>query len=219
MPRFTSKIQRKVAKLLRRPRNEVDQSGGRQQSDGPQLLLGAPTTQCDTLLPVETRPTESEEVAATELDVAVRPVSNDPPQITAVFQSPADLWDKAFETLRTEDGQLVEGYEKCLTEEAADSGVEASKMNREEKLSCYIKHRIRIDEDSAWKVKLGSKNIVLRAQVDTAVKVITFAKDFVSGAVNSDPHASLAWTGVCLLLPVSSTIFYGTLYIYTDTVY
>jgi hypothetical protein len=216
MPRLTSKIQGKVAKLLRRPRNEVD------QSDGRQLSLGAPTTQGETSLPVEARQTESEEVTTTESDVSERPVSNGSPQVTAVFQSPADLWDKAFETLRGKDGQLVKGYEKCLSEDVADSGVEASntaltlysKMNREEKLSSYIKRRIRIDEDSAWKVTFGSKTIALRAQVDTAVKVITFAKDFVSGAVSSDPHASLAWSGVCLLLPVSFKMFLSTRYVY-----
>lgn len=39
---------------------------------------------------------------------------------------------------------------------------------------------------------------------DQAVKVVVAAKEFVSSAVSSEPHAALAWAGVCIFLPVFS---------------
>jgi N-terminal domain of NWD NACHT-NTPase len=213
MPRIVSKIQEqaaRVAKLVRRPRNKVEQTDGRQPS------LDAPTVVDEASASAELRLAESEELTSTASHLPVDTPSNGPAQVTTVVQTPVDLWDKAFEALRTRDGKLVNAYEKCLSEDIADSTVEASdtalassKPNRKEELSNYIKHRIRIDEESAWKVKLGSKTIVLRAQFDTAVKIIAFAKDFVTGAISADPHASLAWSGVCLLLPVSFRLFLG----------
>lgn len=35
------------------------------------------------------------------------------------------------------------------------------------------------------------------------MKIIVSVKDFVSSAVSSEPHAALAWAGVCVFLPVS----------------
>lgn len=39
---------------------------------------------------------------------------------------------------------------------------------------------------------------------DQAVKIVVAAKEFVSSAVSSEPHAALAWAGVCVFLPVFS---------------
>ena len=38
-------------------------------------------------------------------------------------------------------------------------------------------------------------------------------KDFVSSAINAEPHAALAWAGVCVLLPVGIEKFYRPLFI------
>ena len=54
---------------------------------------------------------------------------------------------------------------------------------------------------------VAGRKIVLQEQVNRIIRVIMFAKDFVSSAVNAEPHAALAWTGVCMLLPVSMEHF------------
>lgn len=40
------------------------------------------------------------------------------------------------------------------------------------------------------------------ANFDRAVKVILSVKGFISEAVSAEPHAALAWAGVCIFLPV-----------------
>jgi hypothetical protein len=61
-------------------------------------------------------------------------------------------------------------------------------------------------ENARLKVKLGQREIVVQDQVTNIVKGIVYAKDFIGAAAASEPHAALAWAGVCLLLPVGLEI-------------
>jgi hypothetical protein len=74
---------------------------------------------------------------------------------------------------------------------------------RQEQMKYLVQQKIKKYEDSAWKFKIGSKSVVVRDQTEKFVNTIMFAKSFVDSAVASDPHVALAWTGVCILLPVS----------------
>jgi hypothetical protein len=74
---------------------------------------------------------------------------------------------------------------------------------RQEQMKSLVQQKIRKYEDSAWKFQVGSKSIVVRDQTEKFVNAIMFAKSFVDSVVASDPHVALAWTGVCILLPVS----------------
>ena len=62
--------------------------------------------------------------------------------------------------------------------------------------------KIDIVEKARWYVNVGEETVEIKAQVDRIVKAVLYAKDFVSNAASSDPHVALAWTGVCMLLPV-----------------
>ena len=122
---------------------------------------------------------------------------------------PRDLWDEAYEALRETDIKIVERYEETVVridQEGADLGPVGS-VARQEQLSAFITRRLdSIEKDRKIFVVAGHK-IVLQEQVNRVVRIIMFAKDFVSSAVNAEPHAALAWTGVCMLLPVSVEYF------------
>jgi len=74
---------------------------------------------------------------------------------------------------------------------------------RQEQMKAMVEYKIKRYEDSAWKFKIGSKSIVFRDQTARFVNAVMLVKDFVDSTVASDPHVALAWTGVCILLPVS----------------
>lgn len=84
-------------------------------------------------------------------------------------------------------------------------------LDKEKQLSALIVKRLQIVEDARWKFEVGNQTIEVKAQVDRIVKTVVFAKDFVSSALSSDPHAALAWAGVCVLMPVSVTNFSSTM--------
>lgn len=78
-------------------------------------------------------------------------------------------------------------------------------VQREEQLRDLVRFKLEKNESSAWSFKIGSKDIVLRDQADKIAKAVLFVKGFVDSALTSEPHAALAWAGVCILLPVLFT--------------
>jgi N-terminal domain of NWD NACHT-NTPase len=74
---------------------------------------------------------------------------------------------------------------------------------REEQMSALVQKKLQIMDSKRWRIQLGNKSIGVSEQIDKVITIVLFAKDFVSSAVSADPHAALAWAGVCVLLPVS----------------
>lgn len=106
-----------------------------------------------------------------------------------------DLWDLAFEALRTRDEKLVARYDRYLGREVAGrSSGQASGVQKEKELQAYISEKLDLHEKSGILGELGRQ----------ALEIVLYGKAFISEVVSTDPHASLAWTGVCLLLPVSN---------------
>lgn len=71
-------------------------------------------------------------------------------------------------------------------------------------MSKVVRDKFQAVQDARWKFVIFSKEIEVRKQFDRAVGAVTWAKDFITQAVSPDPHAALAWAGVCVLLPVRS---------------
>lgn len=65
-----------------------------------------------------------------------------------------------------------------------------------------MKSKVEEIDLAQWQVKIGSHSVDFSGQFNKAVKIMVAAKDFVSSAVSAEPHAALAWAGVCLFLPV-----------------
>jgi ankyrin repeat domain-containing protein 50 len=120
-----------------------------------------------------------------------------------------NLWDLAYELLKNdkEKRQLIETYEKILSEESKGSPLVAydvaSTRDREQQMSRIVQEKFQAVQDARWKFEVFSKEIEVRKQFDRAVGAVIWAKDLITPAVSSEPHTALAWAGVCLILPVS----------------
>ena len=122
---------------------------------------------------------------------------------------PKDLWDRAHRLLCEDksNSQLVVAYERILASElniVASPVVSADWGTRERsrQVSELIAKKLKIIEDTRWRLQLGRETVELRAQVNKVVKTVIWAQGFVSSAVSADPHSALAWAGVSLLLPL-----------------
>ena len=123
---------------------------------------------------------------------------------------PHDLWDRAYESLREDKGsrKLMEAYEDILSSDLDDDhsftavteGTGISKRERD--MSALVQKKVKAMEDARWKFQLGERTVEMKTQVDRIVKAILFAKECVPSAVSAEPHAALAWAGVCMLLPL-----------------
>ncbi|KAJ5986958.1 hypothetical protein N7451_011323, partial [Penicillium sp. IBT 35674x] len=129
--------------------------------------------------------------------------------ITSDDSTPRDLWDEAYAILSVEDPELIEKYENILLNRVNGNGdssqnhlAPAGSYQREEQLRQIAKNKIEEVELEQWQVKIGSHSEDFSGQFNKAVKIVVAAKDFVSSAVSAEPHAALAWAGVCLFLPL-----------------
>ena len=126
------------------------------------------------------------------------------------------LWDRAYQELKARDEKLIIKYQACLAhydkKRLASTTPEPDEMEVNTKASSEERHNVQMrallqakiedDEAAVWALHIGGSDRVVRDLVDKGVKIIVLAKDFVSAAVASEPHAALAWTGVCILLPL-----------------
>lgn len=137
-----------------------------------------------------------------------------------VGDQPEDLWDRAYELLRHDAStrKLVENYERVLLSELGIShnlpGLSSNieDYNREKQLSSLVSKKLQVVEEARWKFHVGDRTVEVKPEIDRIIKAVLFAKDFISSAVSSEPHAALAWTGVCVLLPVCGWTFFAGFY-------
>ena len=121
----------------------------------------------------------------------------------------AELWNQAYEQLRKGEPKLVEKYEKEISlhvssmvgTTVAISGL--GKVRRREQMEVLVKQKLKEDEDGKWRIPLGKDRIAIRELAEHVVSIVDWGKEFVGGALESSPYGSIAWAGVCLLLPVS----------------
>lgn len=142
--------------------------------------------------------------AATETHEALSKLPEDTPQ-------KVDIWKLAYLRLSEKKPSLVKHYEQILAQEEAEEADLSTQTQATQpeitdsvtRLTNLASKKLTALDDSRFKIRLRSKTFVVKDGVDQALTVVIAAKDFVSGIVASEPHAALAWAGVCVLLPVS----------------
>jgi len=147
-------------------------------------------------------------VAAKSLKTST--VAARPDAVPQADPQPQDLWDRAYRLLRDDKvtEKLLKNYEQILLSEVKDGNTSQNLpdnlegFDKQKHLSALVAEQLQIMDNERWNFHVGNETVEVKAQFDRVVKFVLFAKDFVSSAVSSDPHAALAWTGVCVLLPV-----------------
>jgi hypothetical protein len=123
-----------------------------------------------------------------------------------------ELWDEAYDELSKKDKSLVADYEtqlsKSLVGAVASSAIAFSglgKIQRCQQMNVLLVQKIQEIDEGKWKLKFKDHELVVKDLVEPVVGVIDWAKDFVGTALEPSPYGSIAWAGVCVLLPVSAT--------------
>ncbi|KAH7309672.1 hypothetical protein B0I35DRAFT_358880 [Stachybotrys elegans] len=124
------------------------------------------------------------------------------------------LWNRAYEALRNEDPQLVDRYEKLLSRELegmppqgdglddTQNRIDSNPNKRHGQLKEITYRGLQRADEKHIKYTLFGHDFVLKDQVAQAGRFIQTVKTLVNEAVKVSPEASLAWAGVCVLLPV-----------------
>ncbi|KAM0309073.1 hypothetical protein ACHAO8_009375 [Botrytis cinerea] len=107
-----------------------------------------------------------------------------------------DLWLKAFDTLKVQEPELMEDYTRILLHEVNTTPGESTRRNAP------------ISNDTL--VQLTKKKLEgfiipssrSEDKIEKVVRVLILAKNFIGCTLQSEPHATIAWAGVSMFLPL-----------------
>ncbi|MCJ1260613.1 hypothetical protein MMC22_000475 [Lobaria immixta] len=115
-----------------------------------------------------------------------------------------DLWARAYEALTNRDPDLVAAYANHFAPANYSSTTPPQRTLSPELIENVIKKSLQDNKAKKLVVRLGNESIKLQEQGEKIIKFILWSNDFISAAVNAQPFAALAWSGVsvlfCLLL-------------------
>ncbi|KAK1464253.1 hypothetical protein CMEL01_13014 [Colletotrichum melonis] len=114
------------------------------------------------------------------------------------------LWDVAYQNLRSQEESLVQEFEDqiCGNLSAGLGAGLRSRAGTKDWLATILKHKMDQVNRESWKLKFGSSEVEVQNVVKPALAVVDWANDFVAKALVTNPYASIAWSGVSLLLPL-----------------
>ncbi|KAK3306056.1 uncharacterized protein B0T15DRAFT_417141, partial [Chaetomium strumarium] len=121
------------------------------------------------------------------------------------------LWDRAYDALGNENPQLVKEYEGLLLKEAQKTGYASKDVSPAQpmppdnaahgfdgqsgrgQLDAIITHGLQ---------RMEEKKTHTTDRIAKAADFVLWAKDWIGEAVKASPEASIAWAGVCIVLPL-----------------
>ncbi|KAK1454474.1 hypothetical protein CCUS01_10437 [Colletotrichum cuscutae] len=114
------------------------------------------------------------------------------------------LWDVAYQNLRNQEECLVQEFEDqiCGNLAAGLSVGVGSHAGTKDWLATILKHKMDQVNRESWRLKFGSSEVEVQDVVKPVLAVVDWANDFVAKALVFNPYASIAWSGVSLLLPL-----------------
>ncbi|KAE9376195.1 hypothetical protein N431DRAFT_404374 [Stipitochalara longipes BDJ] len=156
---------------------------------------GAETNRLAT--PTSTTPRNSQGSAASQA-----------PQTLNKLYSMNELWNVAYDELKSKEEKLIEDYEEKLhgdltTMLGASAVFSGSKIERKDLMRVLLTRKIEEVKENTWKLKFGGHEIPVKDLAEPVAGIIEWADDYISGALSANPYASIAWAGVSLLLPLT----------------
>ena len=126
-------------------------------------------------------------------------------------------WHCAYDFLRhssnREMQKLITGYEDILVKELNEvNGTQATlhtlQSHKPSHVATLVNAKLQTASAKRLALQAGGHTFELRSSVKSIVRAVSFLRDCgVSTASNADAHASLAFGGICLLLPVRICLF------------
>ncbi|KAK4220533.1 NACHT domain-containing protein [Podospora fimiseda] len=125
-------------------------------------------------------------------------------QDSSIASLPVQLWDRAYDYFKRENMDLVDSYEKILSQqlqEGLGSKVPKSQLNiiAQDEPERRRHQMIQLIHSGLDKIESEAK---LKDNLKVPVDVILSAKNIISSAIQAVPQAALAWSGICVALEV-----------------
>lgn len=168
----------------------------------------------------------SEDTTTPSLATITTSVANIPEPTAVILRTPEpskiSLWDRAYDSLRERDAQLVKEYEQLLSRELQTITSPKNDIHDNDQTHVTTENQIenddhklrltqletiasnglqQLDEKKA-KFNIFGHEFILRDRMAQATQFVQTIKDAIDVAVRASPEASLAWAGFCVILPI-----------------
>lgn len=123
--------------------------------------------------------------------------------------SPEEIWDEAYDDLKTAQPQLMHIYEVMLSNMLIDPNSDHPQLGNETNTIATAGHERRtqmlaIMQSGQNRVK---REVRIKESVGEAMEIVNSMKSIISTAVQAAPQAALPWSIVSMALDVSLHIF------------
>ncbi|RAK81186.1 uncharacterized protein BO72DRAFT_518475 [Aspergillus fijiensis CBS 313.89] len=128
----------------------------------------------------------------------------DKPDAAAQYKWTA-LWSAAYEKLGDEDRDLLKRYETEIlkqSEKSGQKGTTDADTGRQQRMEAIIRQELDKLEAKQLTVEFKDKTVYVRDGMRRVVQGILASKDLISAIISTEPHASVVWAGVLLVLPL-----------------
>ena len=71
-----------------------------------------------------------------------------------------------------------------------------------EQMNTFIERQMLAIQEITWKVPFSGQSVDVQQSIRSIVRGVLYAKDVIQSIASLEPHASIAWAGVCLVLPL-----------------
>ncbi|KAK7977079.1 ankyrin repeat-containing domain protein [Apiospora saccharicola] len=118
----------------------------------------------------------------------------------------SSVWDEAWDELvnGAETANLARRYEALLVKSAEGFVLSSGKLRdgKHDRLRFFIERQTENIERNDWKLRFQGHDFKVKDIIEPVVAITQSVKYFIGNAVEVSPPASLAWAGICLLLPL-----------------
>lgn len=121
----------------------------------------------------------------------------------------AELWNEAFEVLENDERGLVQDYQRVLNRDKSVgestyflTGLKARSPTHF-RIQDVLQRKIEDMKSKEWKLKFKGHELAVKQLMEPVTSITEWVQDYVGEALEASAYESLAWLGLCLLLPVS----------------
>jgi hypothetical protein len=117
---------------------------------------------------------------------------------------PDQLWDRAYDILKSEEPKLFDYYEEILSHDLGGSkGAKGNVIEQTDRK----KRRSQMEDLLNIGLDKTAKLAKAEGKIDDVLKIVLSVKDAIGSGLQAVPIAAIAWTGICVALEVSVTSY------------
>lgn len=112
------------------------------------------------------------------------------------------LWEEVYNDLDKNNPKLMKEFKEELQKSDDSTAPPTDRQGRYDQMRRVIQRKLKDIDDGRWKLEFRGHQLIVKDLVQPVASIAIWAKDYVGMALEVSAPASLAWAGVCLLLPL-----------------